>query len=134
MGNNKALLICLLLIPSLALAHGGRTNSAGCHNDTKNGGYHCHGGGVPSPSTYSSQPQSLATQSANLQTRDKNIAADKDLILKIQTALTQLGYSAGTPDGVLREQTVKAIKHFQVDSDLPVDGKPTYLLLKLLSK
>lgn len=23
-------------------AHSGGTNSAGCHNDWKNGGYHCH--------------------------------------------------------------------------------------------
>jgi hypothetical protein len=23
-------------------AHSGRTNSSGCHNDHKNGGYHCH--------------------------------------------------------------------------------------------
>lgn len=22
--------------------HGGRTNSSGCHNDTKQGTYHCH--------------------------------------------------------------------------------------------
>lgn len=28
-----------------AFAHGGRTNSEGCHNDRKHGGYHCHGGG-----------------------------------------------------------------------------------------
>lgn len=27
-----------------AHAHGGRTNAQGCHNDRKNGGYHCHGG------------------------------------------------------------------------------------------
>jgi hypothetical protein len=26
-------------------AHGGRTNAAGCHNDRKNGGYHCHNRG-----------------------------------------------------------------------------------------
>ena len=41
-----------LLLPFLALAwptpaeaHGGRTNSEGCHNDRKRGGYHCHNGG-----------------------------------------------------------------------------------------
>lgn len=27
-------------------AHGGRTNAAGCHNDRKNGGYHCHNSGT----------------------------------------------------------------------------------------
>lgn len=27
---------------STLYAHSGRTNSQGCHNDTKTGGYHCH--------------------------------------------------------------------------------------------
>lgn len=27
---------------SIALAHGGGLNAEGCHNDRKNGGYHCH--------------------------------------------------------------------------------------------
>ena len=26
------------------MAHGGRTDASGCHNDRKNGGRHCHGG------------------------------------------------------------------------------------------
>ena len=26
-----------------AFAHGGRTNSQGCHNNRKTGDYHCHG-------------------------------------------------------------------------------------------
>ena len=34
-----------LILPITANAHGGRTNAEGCHNDRKNGGYHCHGGG-----------------------------------------------------------------------------------------
>lgn len=36
--------LLLLLGASTAFAHGGRTNSEGCHNDRRNGGYHCHGG------------------------------------------------------------------------------------------
>ena len=27
---------------SIALAHSGRTNKEGCHNDRKAGTYHCH--------------------------------------------------------------------------------------------
>ncbi|RWP38528.1 MAG: YHYH domain-containing protein [Mesorhizobium sp.] len=27
---------------TVASAHGGGTNSQGCHNETKTGGYHCH--------------------------------------------------------------------------------------------
>lgn len=34
----------LFLVPAIASAHPGRTNSSGCHNDRKHGGYHCHGG------------------------------------------------------------------------------------------
>ncbi len=29
-------------ISSETVEHGGRTNSSGCHNDTKQGTYHCH--------------------------------------------------------------------------------------------
>ena len=37
-----------------AQAHGGRTNAEGCHNDRKNGGYHCHNGSASNASTRSS--------------------------------------------------------------------------------
>lgn len=33
-----------LSVPSLGRAHGGGLNADGCHNDRKNGGYHCHHG------------------------------------------------------------------------------------------
>lgn len=40
----KIISICSILIISIGIfAHSGRTNSSGCHNDRKNGGYHCHG-------------------------------------------------------------------------------------------
>ncbi|NRD88690.1 YHYH domain-containing protein [Sphingopyxis sp. BSNA05] len=46
------------LIPTLAVnAHGGRTAADGCHNDRKNGGRHCHGGGSAKPSAVRSQPK-----------------------------------------------------------------------------
>ena len=32
----------LMLTPQQAAAHGGGLNSAGCHNETATGGYHCH--------------------------------------------------------------------------------------------
>lgn len=31
-------------VANVAFAHGGGLNAEGCHNDRKNGGYHCHGG------------------------------------------------------------------------------------------
>lgn len=139
----NALLLCLLLIPSLVLAHGGRTDKYGCHNDRKNGGYHCHNSGtIPqtqsfrasnnSTTTNSTRPQSLTTQPANSQVRETNLAAYKKLVLETQSALNKLGYNAGNPDGVLGKQTIKAIQHFQVDNEMVVDGKVSYLLLEVL--
>lgn len=32
----------LLLSATAAVAHSGGTNAAGCHNDNRTGGYHCH--------------------------------------------------------------------------------------------
>ncbi|MES2888953.1 MAG: YHYH domain-containing protein [Pseudomonadota bacterium] len=39
----KLLIACLItLATTLAVAHSGGTNSNGCHNETRTGGYHCH--------------------------------------------------------------------------------------------
>ncbi len=43
--NRFQTMVLVLFLPCLVYAHGGRTNAEGCHNDRKNGGYHCHGGG-----------------------------------------------------------------------------------------
>ena len=39
-----ALTISAGLLAGPAAAHGGGLNGEGCHNDRKNGGYHCHRG------------------------------------------------------------------------------------------
>lgn len=44
----RALFLLCLLMPVSVPAHAGRTDSSGCHNDRKNGGYHCHNGGSSS--------------------------------------------------------------------------------------
>ena len=36
------LIASLVLASGPAYAHGGGLNAQGCHNDRKNGGYHCH--------------------------------------------------------------------------------------------
>ena len=36
------LFLILIAVSGICIAHSGRTNSSGCHNDRKNGGYHCH--------------------------------------------------------------------------------------------
>lgn len=40
----KKLFVVLFTVTfaSAAFAHGGGTNASGCHNDTKQGTYHCH--------------------------------------------------------------------------------------------
>lgn len=35
-------LAVVLMLPTAVLAHPGGLNAEGCHNDRKNGGYHCH--------------------------------------------------------------------------------------------
>lgn len=37
-------LLSLVLLPMALAAHGGRTDSLGCHHNRKLGGYHCHSG------------------------------------------------------------------------------------------
>jgi len=44
-----------------AQAHGGRTNAEGCHNDRKNGGYHCHNGNSSTSSTRSTSNSSASS-------------------------------------------------------------------------
>ena len=38
----KLIGLTLVLASTLALAHGGGTNSQGCHHERSSGGYHCH--------------------------------------------------------------------------------------------
>lgn len=35
-------LVAALTAPAVTLAHSGRTNAEGCHNNRKTGDYHCH--------------------------------------------------------------------------------------------
>jgi Excalibur calcium-binding domain len=48
------LLLLAGCIVSPVFAHGGGLNAEGCHNDRKNGGYHCHAGAAAT--TVSSSP------------------------------------------------------------------------------
>jgi peptidoglycan hydrolase-like protein with peptidoglycan-binding domain len=51
------------------------------------------------------------------------------LVKQIQVQLNQLGYNAGTPDGLYGPGTGKAIEAFQKSQGLMVDGKPSESLL-----
>jgi hypothetical protein len=57
----KLLKMMLLVLPAVAgnaWAHGGGLNKDGCHNDRKNGGYHCHRSSSPAPVEKHHQPAS----------------------------------------------------------------------------
>lgn len=45
--------------PAAAIAHGGGLNAEGCHNDRKNGGYHCHRAPAARAPAPSRKPQTL---------------------------------------------------------------------------
>lgn len=65
------LLICVLAaLPITVAAHGGRTNAQGCHNDNRNGGYHCHNGSAPRPPSAPVYPQGLSPQRLRPEERD----------------------------------------------------------------
>jgi hypothetical protein len=55
-----SLIAGLMLVPTATVAHPGGLNAEGCHNDRKNGGYHCHRGSGETRR----QPQSATTPRA----------------------------------------------------------------------
>ena len=57
--------VALMAVSGMALAHSGRTNSEGCHNDRRNGTYHCHNGSSAS-STPSVTPRRSAPPSVKV--------------------------------------------------------------------
>ena len=55
-------------------------------------------------------------------------------VRRAQQELARLGYDVGAPDAVAGRRTVAAVKAFQRDAGLPVDGAITAGLLKALAK
>lgn len=60
-------------------------------------------------------------------------ALQKDQMLALQTALTRLGYTPGTPDGMFGANTRRAVRQYQQAEGLPADGYPTQALLERIS-
>ena len=58
-------------------------------------------------------------------------------VVELQTRLNELGYSCGVADGILGTKTEKAIKKFQKDHKLTVDGqfgpKSANMLIQILN-
>lgn len=60
--------------------------------------------------------------------------ATKAEITEIQTILAEKGYVPGPADGMIGPRTTGAIKQYQTDSDMPVDGRATQGLLAHLKR
>lgn len=83
----RVILIYLLLASSSVLAHSGRTNAYGCHNDNINGGYHCHNGGS---SSYSSGTSSSNYVSPSY---DSNVTNKKHSVWVLTTGKSQIAHT-----------------------------------------
>ena len=59
------------------------------------------------------------------QRRGRRAEPDARVVRNIQTALTQMGYDPGPADGIKGSKTVAAIRRYQSDQKLLVDGRPT---------
>lgn len=57
------------------------------------------------------------------------VAAYSNTVLELQRELNRLGFDAGPVDGVMGARTRSAIRAYQRDNDLLVDGQPTSRLL-----
>lgn len=55
----------------------------------------------------------------------KTAAAKPELVRKIQAGLAEAGYDPGSADGVMGERTEAAIRAYQSDHELLVDGRPS---------
>lgn len=94
------LMLCLAA-SSFAWAHGGGLDRYGCHNDRRNGGYHCHRGAALTPAP---APQGLYRPDAG--------GGSRDVVIAAQTLLNHLGCDAGVADGSAGAQTRVAAERF----------------------
>lgn len=53
-------------------------------------------------------------------------------LIQLQTLLNQLGYAAGTADGIAGSKTRSALRAFQKANNLPADGYPSPNMLRVL--
>ncbi len=77
------------------------------------------------PTATAAAPVSVAATREAAQAEETTLALSKADAIAIQQALNQLGYSAGTPDGVFGRNTRKAIADFQAAQGLASTGAVT---------
>jgi len=82
------------------------------------------------------KPEVASAQEAskNLKTSEKIGPTGAALIREIQENLTALGYDPGPADGVMGNRTHWAIRDYQKEAGLPIDGEPSQDLLEQLKK
>lgn len=74
----KPLIIVSLLITStIAYGHSGRTDSSGCHNDRRTGGYHCHNSDSSHSKVLKDRTIASVKESENKESSKKEINAKK---------------------------------------------------------
>jgi hypothetical protein len=140
----SSLIICSSISVELVNAHGGRTNSQGCHNQS-GGSYHCHNGGSSSGSSGSSSPSRSSGSSGSSRSGSSSTSTsystpltvnnlrsctisiktgDKgEAVGQVQKDLAKLGYlPTNAPDGVFGNQTEVAVVKYQEDNELTKDG------------
>lgn len=136
----KVLIIIFLAMTATQVsAHGGRTNSSGCHNDNKNGGYHCHGGSSSRSSSNSSSSSrssstSRSTSTARPAYRAPVSSQQQKLIGDTQTYLKTLGYYDGAVNGVLTQATTRSIRAYQETNGFVKTGEASHRLLTYLKE
>lgn len=62
--------------------------------------------------------------------RPETTQREEDVVLLVQQGLLRAGYDAGKPDGVMGSRSRKAIKAYQSEHGLPVNGRATLSLLE----
>ncbi len=113
------------IVSMTADAHSGRTDSSGGHKDNKNksglGSYHFHCGGHPAHLHENGVCPYDTSSNSNSSTSGKSVS--KSVVKSVQKALNELGYDCGKADGIMGSKTKKALKQYQKDNNLDVDGK-----------
>lgn len=131
-------LAVMMIVSSVTFGHSGRTDSSGGHRDNQNssglGSYHYHHGYGPHLHTggvcpYSSAPTSYSYGSGSESYYSRY---SKETIKSMQNKLNELGYSCGVADGIVGSKTIAAVKKFQSDNGLTVDGLAGDSTLKTL--
>lgn len=68
------------------------------------------------------------------QCRSKHIVTKRDLVMEVQLQLLKKGYDVGIADGYAGTRTIRAVKLFEQDHDLPNTGSVTIELLEQLEQ